>query len=225
MIEVASAWKLAYPGASVGVLAMHGVENPQRHQELDQKKEDLEEELRAQFSSDDRKSLRAIPVLAAYDAYYKQFGKTYHVQHQLESLVFKNRRIPRVAALVEAMFMAELKNLMLTAGHDLSSIEGPIRIDVATGTERYVRMGGDEQTVKAGDMMIADEADIISCIIYGPDRRTRIRPETERVIFTVYGPPGIAEQDVRLHLEDIRENVAVIAPGASVDLMEAIRTD
>ena len=204
---------------------MHGVENPQRHPELDQKKEDLERELRAQFSSEDRKSLRAIPVLAAYDTYYKQFGKTYHVQHQLESLVFKNRRIPKVAALVEAMFMAELKNLMLTAGHDLNAIEGALLINVANGKENYVRMNGEEQAVKAGDMMIADEADIVSCIIYGPDRRTRIRPDTERVVFTVYCPPGIVEKDVRLHLEDIRENVAVIAPGASVEFMEAIGTD
>jgi len=225
MIEVAPAWKLAHPGATIGVLAMHGVENPQQHQELDHKKEDLERELRDQFSSDDRETLRAIPVLAAYDTYYKQFGKTYHVQHQLESVVFKNRGIPKVAALVEAMFMAELKNLMLTAGHDWNAIEEPIRIDVATGTESYIRMNGEEQAVKAGDMMISDETDIVSCIVYGPDRRTRIRPETERVVFTVYAPPGIAEKDVRLHLEDIRKNVTVIAPGATVDSIETLGTN
>jgi len=225
MIEVAPAWKLAHPGATIGVLAMHGVENPQQHQELDHKKEDLERELRDQFSSDDRETLRAIPVLAAYDTYYKQFGKTYHVQHQLESVVFKNRAIPKVAALVEAMFMAELKNLMLTAGHDWNAIEEPIRIDVATGTESYIRMNGEEQALKAGDMMIADETDIVSCIVYGPDRRTRIRPETERVVFTVYAPPGIAEKDVRLHLEDIRKNVTVIAPGATVDSIETLGTN
>jgi len=225
MIEVAPAWKLAHPGATIGVLAMHGVENPQQHQELDHKKEDLERELRDQFSSDDRETLRAIPVLAAYDTYYKQFGKTYHVQHQLESVVFKNRAIPKVAALVEAMFMAELKNLMLTAGHDWNAIEEPIRIDVATGTESYIRMNGEEQAVKAGDMMISDETDIVSCIVYGPDRRTRIRPETERVVFTVYAPPGIAEKDVRLHLEDIRKNVTVIAPGATVDSIETLGTN
>lgn len=225
MVEIASAWKSEYPGASVGVLAMHGVENPQQHPQLNEKKKDLEQALRVQFSSYDRTSLKAIPVLASYGAYYKQFNKTYHVQHQLESLVFKNRHIPRVAALVEAMFMAELKNLLLTAGHDLNAIELPLRIDVAKGAERYIRMNGEEQTLKAGDMMIADANDIVSCIIYGPDRRTRIRPETERVVFTVYAPPGIEGRDVRRHLEDIQENVTVIAPGASVELLEVFGTD
>ncbi len=224
MIEISSSWKSMYPGSSIGVLVMHGVENPQQHPQLDEKKKDLEDTLRAQFSSYDRTSLRAMPVLASYHNYYKQFNATYHIQHQLESLVFKNRRIPRVAALVEAMFMAELKNLLLTAGHDLDAIKSPLRIDVAKGTERYTRMNGEKQILKAGDMMIADAIGIVSCIIYGPDRRTRIRSETNRVVFTVYAPIGIEERDVIRHLEDIRENVTMIAPSASVDLLETFGT-
>lgn len=224
MIEASSSWKSLYPGSSIGVLVMNGVENPQEHPQLDEKKKDLEDTLRAQFSSYDRTSLRAIPVLASYRDYYKQFNKTYHVQHQLESLVFKNRHIPRVAALVEAMFMAEVKNLLLTAGHDFDLIRPPLRIDVAKGTESYTRLNGEEQILKAGDMMIADADGILSCIIYGPDRRTRIRPETNRVVFTVYAPPGIEERAVRSHLEDIQENVTVITPGASVELLETFGT-
>jgi DNA/RNA-binding domain of Phe-tRNA-synthetase-like protein len=225
MIEISSSWKSAYPGASLGVLVMHGVENPHQHSRLDGKKKDLEDHLRAQFSSYDRTSLRELSILASYRDYYKQFNKTYHVQHQLESVVFKDRHIPRVAALVEAMFMAELKNLLLTAGHDLDAIEPPLRIDVAEGTESYIRMNGQEQTLKAGDMMIADGNGIVSCIIYGPDRRTRIRPGTTRIVFTVYAPPGIEGQYVSHHLEDIRENVTVIAPGAIVELLETFGTE
>lgn len=222
MLEIASGWRTAYPGASVGVLAMHGVSNPEQHPELERKKEELEQALRARFASENRKSLRALPVLAAYDAYYRKFGKTYHVQHQLESLAFKDKPIPRVAALVEAMFMAELKNLLLTAGHDLDAIEPPLRLDVGSGEVSYVGMNGQEQRVQAGDMLIADRAGVVSCIIYGPDRRTRIRPETVRALFTTYAPPGIAEHAVREHMQDIRDNVRVIAPEASVELLEVI---
>jgi DNA/RNA-binding domain of Phe-tRNA-synthetase-like protein len=224
MFELTPEWKSAYPGSSIGVLVMHGVVNPRQHPQLHEKKVNLEEALRTQFSSYDRKGLKAIPVLAAYNEYYKQFNKTYHVQHQLESVVFKNRNIPKVAALVEAMFMAELKNLLLTAGHDLDIIESPLRIDVAKGTESYIRMNGDEQRLKAGDMMIADMKGIVSCIIYGPDHRTRIRPETKRVVFTVYAPPGIEEREVTHHLEDIQENVAVIVPDATMELLETFGT-
>lgn len=44
---------------------------------------------------------------------------------------------PSVAALVEAMFIAELKNLLLTAGHDLDAVELPLKLDIARGGERY----------------------------------------------------------------------------------------
>jgi hypothetical protein len=37
-----------------------------------------------------------------------------------------------VAALVEAMFMAELENQLLTAGHDLAEVQGTIRLGIAT---------------------------------------------------------------------------------------------
>jgi DNA/RNA-binding domain of Phe-tRNA-synthetase-like protein len=187
---------------------------------LEERKQELENVLRVQFSSYNRAGLRELPVLAAYRDYYKRFNKTYHVLHQLESVVFKDRSIPRVAGLVEAMFMAELKNLLLTAGHDWSAIVPPLRIDVAEGTERYLRMNGEEQILKAGDMFITDAEDVVSCILYGPDQRTRIQPETERVLFTVYAPPGIEAQIVHNHLEDIRENVTLFAPGISVEDLE-----
>ncbi|MGA9531712.1 MAG: phenylalanine--tRNA ligase beta subunit-related protein [Anaerolineales bacterium] len=220
MFEVAHEWKQTYPEAFVGVLAMAGVDNPEQHRELDRMKDDLERDLRTRYSVDDRQSLRNMPVLAAYQDYYRQFGKTYHVQLQLESVVFKGKRIPRTAALVEAMFMAELNNCLLTAGHDLDAIELPLRIDVATGSESYLRMNGAEQVLKAGDMMIGDRSGIVSCILYGPDKRTRIVAATKRVMFTVYAPSGIRLETVQQHLEEIRNHVKVVAPSANVEMME-----
>jgi DNA/RNA-binding domain of Phe-tRNA-synthetase-like protein len=204
---------------------MRDVVNPQHHPLLDERKQQLENELRTRFMGYDRPSLKAFPVLASYSEYYKQFKKTYHVQHQLESLVFKSKSIPQVAALVEAMFMAELKNLLLTAGHDLDMVEPPVRIIVAEGTESYIRMSGEQQVAKAGDMMIADTKGILSSIIHGPDQRTHIRPETRHVMFTVYATPGIKEEMVYRHLEDLRENVRLVAPDASVEISQVFGSE
>lgn len=52
----------------------------------------------------------------------------------------------------------------------------------------------------------------------GPDRRTRITPETGDVLFAVYAPAGVGENAVRDHLEDIRANVLLVAPGAETGL-------
>ena len=218
MFEITSAWKTAYPEALAGVLVMRSVSNPAHHPALQSRKAALEDELRARFSGQDRAAIARHPVLQAYTEYYRQFKKTYHIQLQLESIVLKGKSIPSVAALVESMFMAEMQDLLLTAGHDLDVLQLPLTLDVATGAERYILLRGEEQTLKAGDMIISDRAGVISSIIYGPDRRTQITAETRNVIFTAYAPPGIEEQTVADHLQHIEENVRIFAPQAQVEL-------
>ena len=129
--------------------------------------------------------------MQAYNNHYKRFKKSYHVQPQLESIAWKGKSIPTVSALVEAMFMAEMKNLLLTAGHDLDIVQLPLTLDVSKGTESYTLMRGEEQILKPGDMMISDQLGIISDVIYGPDRRTQITADTRHAVFTTYCRQGI----------------------------------
>jgi len=219
MFEVTSAWKSAFPDAQAGVLVMRNVINPAHHTELEIHKTEIEEQLRSQFSGLDRAAMSDLPILQAYNTYYRRFKKTYHVQLQIESIAWKGKPIPSVSALVEAMFMAEMKNMLLTAGHDLNVLKLPLILDVSKGTESYKLLRGDEQALKEGDMMISDGMGIISSIIYGPDQRTQITAGTRNVVFTVYAPPGIDGQAVAEHLQDIQEYVMVITPQAQVELL------
>jgi len=220
MLEIPPAWKFAFPNAHAGILALRNVSNPVHHAELEKQKAELEESLRIQFAGQDRAALVSHPVLKVYGEYYKRFKKTYHVQLQLESIVLKGKSIPNLASLVECMFMAEVKNMLLTAGHDLDKLQLPLTLDVTQGTERYTVMRGEDQIVKAGDMMISDQVGIISDIIYGPDQRTQITESTRSVIFTVYAPEGIDEELIMQHLQDLRDYVRVIAPEAEVEVMQ-----
>ena len=119
--------------------------------------------------------------------------------------------------------MAELRSMLLTAGHDLDALKTPLKLDVAKGNETYLKLNGEQQALKAGDMMISDSAGIISCVIYGPDKRTRIMPYTRNVLFTTYAAPGVGEKAVQQHLEGLQTNVKIIAPEAKVELMETYR--
>lgn len=225
MLTPSLEWRTTYPGAAAGELVMHHVVNPANHPELDRRKAELEDDIRARFGQGDRATLSALPSLRPYVAYYGRFKKTYHVLLQLESVALKGKALPRVAALVECMFMAELKNQLLTAGHDVDSLQGPVRLDVAKGDERYIMLNGQEQTLKPNDMFIADDEGIISDVIYGPDRRSCITETTHRVLFTVYAPPGIDARAVYDHLLDIQSNVLLIAPQAEVVSLQVHRTD
>jgi DNA/RNA-binding domain of Phe-tRNA-synthetase-like protein len=216
MLNVTERFRQRYPGAHMGVLALDRVINPPSHTGLEKEKARLEGELRGKYAGATRDTLTAMPGLAPYVTHYRAFRKTYHVLLQLESVVHKGKPLPRVAALVEAMFMAELKNLMLTAGHDLDSLTGEPALDLAGEAESYTLIGGQEVTAKPEDMLVRDSEGILSSVVYGPDFRTRIRETTSRAIFTVYAPAGIPESALSAHLDDLEGYVRLISPGAGI---------
>jgi len=220
LIIISDKIKKIYPKALLGILVMKNVCNPNQQEELNCYKFELENSLRKKFTNLNRADLKGMEPLKTYHDYYKRFKKTYHILLQLESIVFKNKSIPKVASLVEAMFMAELKNLLLTAGHNLDVVDIPIKLDVASGGERYTLLNEQEKELLSGDMMISDSRGIISSIIYGPDKRTQITPDTQHVLFTVYAPPGIEKSKIFIHLQDIQNYVHIIAPESEAELLK-----
>ncbi|HEX9106033.1 MAG TPA: phenylalanine--tRNA ligase beta subunit-related protein [Longimicrobiales bacterium] len=211
-------WAAAYPTAQAGVLVVRGVSNPPEHPG----QAALEQRLRERYAGQDRAALRRDPVFQAYAAYYRTYKKTYHVQLQLEAVVFKGQPLPRASALVTAMFMAELEHGLLTAGHDLARVALPATLDAALGGETYVTLRGETATLKAGDMFIADQAGILSAILSGPDQRTRLTPDTRAALFTVYGPPGLPRAAMAAHLDALAANVRAVAPEAEVALKASL---
>jgi DNA/RNA-binding domain of Phe-tRNA-synthetase-like protein len=222
ILDVDPHWREAHPGASLGLIAMRGVANPASNDKLNDLAVTLERDVRSRLETADRETIRAIPPLPAYAAYYKRWGQRYHVAMQLESVGQKGRSLARVAALVEAMFIAELRNLLLTAGHDLDALELPVRLTVGTG-EPFIAANGQETTVKPGDMFIADARErVLSAIITGPSDVARIGPETTAALFYAYAPTGVDPALVRAHLGEIERNVRLIAPEADVVAREIV---
>lgn len=216
IVEVDPAWRAAHPGASFGILALRGVTNPPSHDALNDVASALEDDLRARYGTMERPELRQTPPLPAYAAYYKRWGQRYHVGMQFESVAQKGKPLPRVAALVEAMFIAELRNRLLTAGHDLDALALPVRLDAGAG-EAFTAPNGAEMAVKDGDMFIADtNGHVLSAIITGPSDFARIGPDTTAALFYLYAPPGIGPDAVAAHLDEIERNVRLISPAAEV---------
>ncbi len=220
ILQITDRWKQAYPGAVVGILAMRGATNPPSVAAIDDLKRKKEEELRSKFAGQDRAALKKIDRMQAYESYYGKFDKTYHVLLQLESIALKGKPIASVGSLVQVMFVAEVGNMLLTAGHDLDRMSLPLTLDIAQGTESYLLYNGKPQTPKAGDMVISDTLGITSSILHGPDQRTRIQSSTTNVLFAAYAPAGIGTEAMKRHLEDIRDGVLLIAPKATTETLE-----
>ena len=221
-IDFTDRWHSTFPGGHVGVLLIRNVDNTKRATPLDEKKQQVETHLRETFADFSRADFLENEVLKAYSTYYKQFGNTYHVQGQLESIVQKGKSLPDVSPLVDANFIAELETLVLTAGHDADLLESPLAIDASRGGETFTQMSGKKRKLKPDDMMMVDALGIICTILYGQDRRTPISPQTRRALYVAYAPAGVPEGAVRRQLESIRDNILLFAPEAEVERLEVV---
>ena len=204
----------------MGVVLLGNVDNTKRETPLDQKKQEVEATLREKYSKFSRADLLELEVLKAYRNYYRHFNKTYHVQLQLESVVHKGKPLPNVSPLVDANFAAELKTLILTAGHDADLLRNFVRIDVTQAGDEFTQMNGVLKSLKPGDMMMSDADGIVCTIIYGQDQRTPISPKTRRALYVAYAPPGVPATAVSEQLDSIHDNVLLFAPEAETELFQ-----
>jgi DNA/RNA-binding domain of Phe-tRNA-synthetase-like protein len=216
-ISGADEWRAACPGAVIGLLELAGVENALPSMQLDQMKRETEARLRKDYAGFTRQDFLALPVMAAYEAYYKRFNKTYHVQLQVESIVLKGKDLPDVSPLVDANFAAEVDTHVLTAGHDAARLVEPVMIDVSRPGDEMVLMNGTAKLIQAGDMVMRDAHGVCCSILYGQDQRSPITAETRHVLYVAYAPPGVPVDIVKAQLRQIEQNVRLCAPRVRVE--------
>lgn len=200
-----------------------GVENRKPSPDLEARKREIEQALRARFSGFSRAQFAALPVMGGYVRYYKRFDKTYHVLQQLESVVLKGKGLPAVSPLVDANFAAELETLILTAGHDADRLQAPVTIDVSREADSITQMNGATKALPTGDMIMRDAGGVACSILYGQDNRSPITAATTRALYISYAPADVSEVDVRRHLDAVLAYVRLAAPACSVDQVAIIR--
>ncbi len=216
-ISATDEWRAAHPGAAIGLLELSGLENAGASPGLDERKREIETRLKERYAGFSRRDFLSLSVLSAYDRYYSRFNKTFHIQLQLESIVLKGKSLPDVSPAVDSNFMAEMETLVLTAGHDVAKLRGPVVIDVSREGDRMVQMSGSERIIRAGDMVMRDAWGICCSILYGQDDRSPISAQTSRVLYVAYAPAGVPAEAVEDQLRRVEENIRLFSPAANVE--------
>jgi len=210
-ITAAPEWKSVYPGAQIGILEIAGVDNTLRSELLEAEKRALEARLQAHYTGFSRRDFLALPVMTAYERYYKRFDKTYHVLLQLESVVLKGKSLPEVSPLVDANFAAELDTLVLTASHDVALFQPPLLIDISHSGDEFIRMNGIPKQLPPGDMVMRDSQGVICTILYGQDNLSPITASTTHALYVAYAPPGVGVENVQAQLDAIEKNIRLFS--------------
>jgi DNA/RNA-binding domain of Phe-tRNA-synthetase-like protein len=213
MIEVKLSKSLApiYPHLKIGLLEIKNINNKYCDSGLETEKRNLE-----CFIKDNYTDLENIKTIEKYGQFYKKFGKTYPIQFQIRSIA-TGKKLPTRSTVVESMFMAELKNMYLTACHNLDTIVGPIEIKTATGIEEYTNINGKDYQLIKEDIIAQDSIGIIASVLYGPDKRTMINLLEKNIVFISYFPYGEENNKIINHFQDIISYLKIFDTGFKVE--------
>ena len=127
--------------------------------------------------------------------------------------------------MVDSHFMAEMCAGILVAVADYERFDGPLTLDVAGDGEVCLGLGGRDMTTRRGEIVLRDEKEIVCVLCQGPDEKTRVRENTQHVLFYSYGVPGIASRYLREGLTIAAETVVQFGKGTIgvIEVYEPVR--
>ena len=203
-INLTEGLKEKYPVSIFGNLIIRDVPNRKRDETLEERKRSLENEIKENYADVDKDSM-----IRYYNTYFKMWKKTYPIEYQINT-VKGGGKFPQVSVVVDCMFLAELKNRILTSGHDLDEIKGDLTFDISQGGEQYLKLNGQKQVLKKNDVVLKDNKGILASILFGPARRTSISLKTKNALFFAWCPYTIDEEIIRSHLNQIFLNLSSV---------------
>ncbi len=189
--------KIAYPDLKVSIVEVRFSGEPKFNQEIIDLKKALENKIKSDYKNPEN-----LERVIKYNLFYKKFDSKVPMEFQIKSIL-NNKEIPMIHPVLICMFIAELKNIILTAGHDLDKLEDDtIEVLRSNGTEEYTKINEKVQKLKNNDIFAIDGTGIISSVLYGPDSRTKITDETENFLFMCYSF-GLSNEEIENHMNDI----------------------
>ena len=174
----------AYPDVGFGLTLISGCRHGVNPAGFDAYKRKLLRKMRR------RETLAQISNrIGIYADFFKRFGFDCPLTKHLKRTI--NSGFPRYSLFVDAHFMAEMCAGILVAVTDYQQFDGNLRLDVADEEEICAGMGGRNFITKKDEIVLRDDKEIVCVLCQGADEKTRVREDTEDVLFYAYAVPGI----------------------------------
>ena len=132
--------------------------------------------------------------------------------------MLSGKDIPTWSPLVDAVTLAELKNLVLMAPLDLDRVEGALVFDQGQEGEEFFRLGGGSVRLRQGDLVLRDEKDILLSYFEGPGEKTKITASTKNCLVLGLGVPGLKDDLLKQALREAVKLIKKACKGTASDI-------
>jgi len=197
--------------SELGIVATHLVvdelSNRDSDPDFDRMRKEVFEALAAKYT---RGFLKRDEVLAGYRVVRRGLGgDALNFPCSTEWLVRQIRRsgeLPSINLAVDVYNLVAAETRLTLGAHDLDRVEGIISLVRASGSERFVPLGGDvTQKLGVGEYCYVDESgDVLCRMDYKQGDKSKVTTATTRALFIVQGNPNTPQKVVdkakrRLH--------------------------
>ena len=120
-----------------------------------------------------------------------------HIESLLKAIA-NGKTIKPVNTIVDAVMIAEMRHALLLGVHDVGTIVGDIKVDVAREGEVFSGLGGRNVVTRANEVVLRDDEGIWASYTQGPDSRTVVgAATTDAIVVGFFTPETTAEAMTR----------------------------
>jgi DNA/RNA-binding domain of Phe-tRNA-synthetase-like protein len=210
----------AYPTIRAGLLEATGLINGATSQALIAEYEAVQMDARSQLAAS---GIADIASIAAWRRAFTRFGAK-PTQHRsaVEALMrrlSKQGAIPTINPLVDIGNLVSIRYAMPVAVIDTSSIDRPINVRFASGSESFIELGSEELAhPEPGEVIFIDQADHVSARrwCWRQSARSATGPTTTQALFVIEGHHDQASVEIDSALADLRDLLVAHQPTSEI---------
>ncbi len=186
------------------------------------------ESLQAAYSAEQRAvvqrvgqtPLSQIASLSAWRGVFRSFGiDPTQYRSAAEALLrrlTKKGDIPSINTLVDIGNLISIRYALPVAVFDMQTLQGPVTVHFAKGTERYTTLGQDEvEHPEVGEVIFSDETGLVIARrwCWRQSEQSAAQASTTNAIITVEAHHTNGRHDVQAAVDDLLELLQKYAPG------------
>lgn len=188
-----------FPTYVRGVVVAHGVGNGPSPPTLIELLRQAEASLRERIGMDD---ITADPRIGAWREAFRRLDiKVSKYRPSMEAMarrVLSGNELPSINALVDIGNLLSLRHLVSMGGHAIDVVQQDLILRPATGAERFVPFGAEQEEPPApGEIVFAEEETVLTrrwCWRQG--NHTLTLPTTTAIAFNIDGLPPVTPQEI-----------------------------
>jgi DNA/RNA-binding domain of Phe-tRNA-synthetase-like protein len=219
-LKIADRLFTEFPGAFLGVVIAHGIDNAGEKAAVMQRLREAEAHTVEAFKAG---PVAEHPHIAVWREAYRKFGsKPKDYPSSVENLVrrvSKGHTLPHINTLVDIYNAVSLRHVLPVGGEDLDKLEGEVWLTFAGSDEAPVKLLGekDERAPYAGEVIYKDQVGAI-CRRWNwkEAERTKFTESTRNAFMVIEGLPPVSVAAVETALRELADAVLFYCGGTVV---------